>query len=71
MTYTVKQLMKTLAELPQDANILLFLSVFDAKVANEATFGIPPGHQTVGLNCVFDYDNHNVYLVHSTQPDDK
>jgi len=67
--YKVGELIEKLKECPPGADVLLVDGVFDAKKANEATFGIPDGLQAMGLNSLFAFDSHHVYLLHSTEPD--
>ena len=67
--YTVADLIARLSKLPQDAQVLLQLGVHDSIAALDDTWGLPGNFQTVGANCVLEYDECHVYILHATFSD--
>ncbi len=68
-TYTVRGLIAKLSALPPDANVLLQFGVHDSKTALDDTWGLPGNAQTMGANCVLEYDERNVYILCATWKD--
>lgn len=66
---TVSEAIDMLKTKPLDATVLLLGGVFDAQKAMHDSWGVPDGVQTMGANCVFEYDEKNVYIVCSTEPE--
>jgi hypothetical protein len=67
---TVLELIRQLQQVTKNpnANVLLVSGQFDAHKAMHDSFGVPDGVETMGANCVFEYDEQNVYIVSSTHP---
>lgn len=67
--YTVGELIRRLQSLPQDAQVLLLMKIWDAQQACEDSYGVPDG-MTVGCTAVIPHGDDHVYIVHSTEPDE-
>ena len=66
--YTVGELIAKLQTLDPNASALVRLGIHDSIAALDDTWGLPGNAQTVGINCVLDW-NDNVFLLHATQSD--